>query len=337
MHTRLMRAGPSHHYTSAKLRSKDWKGRTAKDIHNRVNYLIEILGNKPLQEITRADMRSFVDILRQLPPNHTKSAQYVGKSITEIIAMRPEQTLNVKTVNTIIQAVGSLFEWCVHERVLGDSPAKGLQVKDTRHAIDLREPFSREDLERIFAHPKFAQGTFKNPSYFWIPLIGLFTGMRLEEIAQLFCADIYQDKVSDLWVIDVNDKGKDELGHEKTLKTKNAHRLIPIHKTLRELGLLDYRAHIEKGKYIRLFPELKMTEKVTQLGKQPGKQFKSVVEEALDNADKKSFHSLRHSFSDFYKQRGMHSDYFRQLYGHEIRELAARQYGSKFPPESGKK
>ena len=86
-------------------------------------------------------------------------------------------------------------------RFLDRNPARGLQVKDTRQAIDLREAFSREDLERIFAHPKFAQGKFIHPAYFWIPLIGLFTGMRLEEIAQLFC------KESSLWVIDVNDIG----------------------------------------------------------------------------------------------------------------------------------
>ena len=121
--------------------------------------------------------------------------------------MNPEQTLNVATINTALEAVGSLFEWYVREGILDRNPARGLQVKDTRQAIDLREAFSREDLERIFAHPKFAQGKFIHPAYFWIPLIGLFTGMRLEEIAQLFCKDIYQDKESSLWVIDVNDIG----------------------------------------------------------------------------------------------------------------------------------
>lgn len=83
--------------------------------------------------------------------------------------------------------------------------------------------------------------------------------MRLEEIAQLFCKDIYQDKESSLWVIDVNDIGQDELGLGKSLKNKNAHRRIPIHQTLIELGLLEYRAQVAKAKHIRLFPELKRT------------------------------------------------------------------------------
>lgn len=157
--------------------------------------------------------------------------------------------------------------------------------------------------------------------------------MRLEEIAQLFCKDIYQDKESSLWVIDVNDIGQDELGPGKSLKNKNAHRRIPIHQTLIELGLLEYRAQVAKAKHIRLFPELKRTARTPKLGKQPGKQFSAVVNEVLGNPEKKSFHSLRHTFADFYKLKGLQTDFFRQLYGHDTPELATKQYGSRFPME----
>jgi len=42
---------------------------------------------------------------------------------------------------------------------------------------------------------------------------------------------------------------------------------------------------------------------------------------------------LRHTFSDFYKKRHLQNDVFRQVFGHDIPELAAKQYGSKFSPK----
>lgn len=53
----------------------------------------------------------------------------------------------------------------------------------------------------------------------------------------------------------------------------------------------------------------------------------------LGEASGKTFHSLRHTFADFFKQRGLQNDYFRQVFGHELPMLAAKQYGEKFPPE----
>ena len=109
--------------------------------------------------------------------------------------------MSVATVNITVEAVASLFGWYVREGGLTVYPAKELQIKDSRQAIDLREPFSNDDLRSIFAHPKFTKGKFKYPAYFWIPLIGLYTGMRLEEIAQLHCAEVY--KSHGQWIFDI--------------------------------------------------------------------------------------------------------------------------------------
>ena len=318
-------------YVKAKVSDGSWKEHSVADHLNRLESFLEIAGDKPLDEITRQQIRDFRDDLRKLPPNRKRSAQYKDKTVKELLALNLEVTLNVATVNIIVEAVVSLLDWCVREEYLAYNPAKELQIKDTRQAIELRDPFSVDDLQKLFAHTKFADGKFKYPAYFWIPLIGLYTGMRLEEIAQLHCVDLYDSK--GIWVIDINDRGADEDGFGKTVKNANAVRLVPIHKALVDLGLIVYHQKIMTEGSIRLFPDLKKTPKVGKYGKQPGKQFKAVVNNALENSEKKSFHSLRHTFADFYKQRGLQDDTFRQLYGHDIPELAARQYGSKFPPE----
>lgn len=319
-------------FALSKIMSKHWKVQTLDDHKNRLNYFLYIIGDKPIEAVTREDMHTFLGKLQQLPPNRTKLAEYTGKTVDEVIAMQPNKKLNVKTINTITAEICSLFEWCVHEGILTQNPAKKLLLKDTRNAIDLREIFTRAELEKIFNHPKFVEGQFKYPAYYWIPLISLFTGMRLEEIAQLHCADIKKLK-AELWVIDINEEGEDENGFLKTLKNKNARRQVPIHKALIDLGFIDYVTGVSQANHIRVFPELNQTTNTPKLGKQPGKQFSAVVKESIKNSDKKSFHSLRHTFADFYKQRGLQTDMFRQLYGHEIPHLASRQYGSKFPAE----
>lgn len=119
-------------YVSAKLNAGAWKAHNLKDNANRLNTFIDVIGDKDLHAITRADMRCFVDKLQLLPPNRTKLSQYKGKSVDEIIAMKPSTTLNTKTINTILGAVCSFLEWYIDEGLLSSNPAKKLQIKDQR-------------------------------------------------------------------------------------------------------------------------------------------------------------------------------------------------------------
>lgn len=320
-------------YIHQKLQDGEWREHSVTDHRGRLGEFLAIIGDKSIESITREDMRHFRETLRQLPPNRTRVRAYKDKSIQELLALKVEKTLSVTTVNILVEAVGSMLGWYVREGVLDVNPATHLQIKDTRQDIELRQAFSTDELSKIFAHPKFARKEFKSLSYYWIPLIALYTGMRLEEIAQLHCADIYESSTKGIWVVDINATELDEEGRPKLLKNKNARRIVPIHPVLIKLGILDYHAAIAKKKHIRLFPDLEKTKGAVKFGKQPGKQFKSVVTAALGDVSGKTFHSLRHTFADFYKQRGLQNDYFRQVFGHELPMLAAKQYGEKFPPE----
>lgn len=159
-----------------------------------------------------------------------------------------------------------------------------------------------------------------------VPLIGLYTGMRLEEICQLHTEDIYEE--DGIWAINIRTESTDGI-EDKNLKTKNAARIIPIHPDLIYFGLVTYRDKIAVDSN-RLFPELNKTENTHQYGKQVGKQFKKLIT-SLEIEGNKTFHSLRHTFSDYFKRMNLHNDISRQIFGHEAKELAARQYGSPFP------
>lgn len=63
------------------------------------------------------------------------------------------------------------------------------------------------------------------PFKYWVPLLGLYTGARINELAQLFLVDFQAQ--GDVQVISINDDGEG-----KRLKTKASKRLVPIHPEL---------------------------------------------------------------------------------------------------------
>lgn len=85
---------------------------------------------------------------------------------------------------------------------------------------------------------------------FWIPVICLYTGARLGEIAQLRCQDIR--KVGGHWAFHITDEGEG-----MTAKTEGSVRVLPLHPELLRLGLLKYRDGVVKTRAKELFPGFK--------------------------------------------------------------------------------
>ena len=53
----------------------------------------------------------------------------------------------------------------------------------------------------------------KKTSYFWLPIIALYTGMRMEEICQLYVSDV--KKVDGVWGFNISE---DEDKQDKSVK-----------------------------------------------------------------------------------------------------------------------
>ncbi len=121
-----------------------------------------------------------------------------------------------------------------------------------------RLPFSVEELNLIFSLPIYCAGerllACGGEAAFWLPLIGLFAGARLEEIGQLLVTDIRWEEGTDYFDITDIDEEAERLGRgnaEKKAKTAASRRRIPVHPVLVELGFLDYavRRKRDGGRY----------------------------------------------------------------------------------------
>ena len=115
-----------------------------------------------------------------------------------------------------------------------------------------------DELEKLFRHQQMERYASNRSTahYCWLPLIGLYTGARINEICQLNpLTDIIQDKETGVHYFHFTDDGETISGVDKSIKTKSSKRIVPIHSKLLELGFLDYVGKIKQSNQKILFIE----------------------------------------------------------------------------------
>ncbi|MBI9079933.1 MAG: site-specific integrase [Pseudodesulfovibrio sp.] len=318
-------------YKADKIAKKDWKSKSsANDIMSTLKCLTDILGEDiPVDTIDRQSLRHMRDTLLQLP-THRNKVIFRDKTIAELVALEPDKTISVRTVNNNLTNCSTFFTWCEDEGLIDRNPCRRLKIKEDKDDIDHRSPFTIQDLHNIFHAPEYVQDSFKHPSDFWGPILGLYTGARREELCQLHIEDVRQE--DGLWVLDINDNPNINGFDRKGVKRKHTKRLVPLHPFLVDVLRFPQFARQQEAKgHLRVFPELvRINEKYGhKFGERFG-HFKKTIE--LEEAEGvKVFHSFRHTFSNFFKQREMQTDIFTQTFGHKLKKLAASTYGGRFP------
>lgn len=295
-------------------RSSRWEPKTLLMYRASLDLFAKLIGPKPLEVITRQDCRSARDMLCRLPANLSKIYRDVP---LHDLANRGLPPMSPKTVNRNVCAVSALFNWCEREGLISENPARGLLVQIKRRPDLERDAFRPEDLGVIFAALAGETG-----ARYWLPRIGLYSGMRLEEIAQLRPQDLRQ--VAGVWCFDVNGDGG------KKLKTAGSARLVPIHPRLIEAGLLTYRdANAAKPS---LWPDL--TRGADGFMSSPfSKWFGRFKRAAGITNTRLTFHSFRHTFVDALKQAGEDELVIKELVGHVNASITTGRYGKRLNPE----
>ena len=251
-----------------------------------------------IKHITRQQCREVFERLRSLPSNAAKS--YPNTSIEKMIEKARRDNaplLGIRTVNTYMTRLSALFKFAQEEMLLNANPATGLILKDPEDERDKRLPFKTEHLQTIFSAPIYTGCANGDNGYnklgderprnskFWIPLIALFTGMRMNEICQLQTEDI---QVRDgVHVISVN----------RIIKTKNSRRIIPVHPELIKIGFLTHVENIKKSNKTALFPDLKMSTQ-GNFSHKFSRWFAKFMDHLKIHDKKLCFHSFRHTFND---------------------------------------
>jgi integrase len=297
-----------------------WTAKTEDTVNEIFTLWLRIVGDITFNEYGFEQHRLYKSVIQRLPPNINKSPKFKNKSIEDIVKMN-EAPAAAHTINKKLLRISSLFEWAIKYGYTNINPAKGMVIKNPKLARDERQVFSEDDLSKLFNSEIFTRRKYKYPYYFWLPLLGFYTGARLNELCQLHLNDF--DVIDGVDVLKINCDMPD-----KRLKTKAAVRDIPIHSALIKFGLLDYVNKLRKQKNVRLFPELKVGR--DGYGQAASKWFARFREKCGVIDDGKVFHSFRHTFINQLKQSDISKEKIAVLVGHEDESETFGRYGKNF-------
>jgi len=236
------------------------------------------------------------------------SKKFAGMGIKEIIiANTGEPCIAEKTFTGTYRACVSVFiQWAVvHYKDQGfpDLSVKGGIYRGIRAGgINKQRAMKFDELQKLFGHPKMKgyASSSKTAHYCFLPLVGLFTGCRINELCQLNpFTDIVQEFETGIYYFHFTDEGETSAGVDKSIKTKSSKRIVPIHSKLLELGFLDYVETVKRGNHKIIFPEWKPHG--GKASANAGKWFARYLEEIglkddTEGARLSGFHSFRHSF-----------------------------------------
>ena len=260
--------------------------------------LLGVTGDINTNQITKAHINDLVKILLVYPANKNKIAKYKNLVVRDFLSTPADvgDRQQPYTTKKYKGNIGTFLRWLRtsdYTSIDLDAPLTSIKIKKSV-ATDDQSIFTPDDIRKLLNSKQYLQGLHKKASRFWVPLIGLYTGARLNEICQLGKGDICVEESTKRWVINFNENGDVE---KKSIKKPHHARLVPIHKKLIELGFLDYVKLITK-KNAMIFPDLIYRRDENKYGNDIHRWFnRTYLNKSNCNitTENTSFHSFRHT------------------------------------------
>jgi integrase len=286
-----------------------WAASTRQAYETTRSVVVDILGAAtPVKTLARSDVRTLIDALRVLPKNAVKifPKLTLRQAAAHGRANPSLERISTANANAYLSNFSTFLNWCVGEELVVKNAARGLRLPDEIARRDKRHPFAAEQLKLIFHAPLFtgcedgergyaAKGNARpRNARFWVPLIALHTGMRLNEICQLDSTDIRT--VDGISCVSVTQKSMNG-STDKVLKTAASERIIPLHPMLLELGLVAFAEEKRRQAQAKLFGEIVRGPRGVR-AVAFSKWFTHFLASAGARRERTSFHSFRHNFRD---------------------------------------
>lgn len=286
--------------------------------------LKETLGpDTRLDAVTHADGQRLFQAVQSLPANAQKKAALEGLSVLESIEAGKRlglPTLSAKTVNDSYMAnLGAVFRFAQGRGWIAANPVTGLRVKDRVNNKDRRDPFGPR-LSAVFGAPPWTPKDASEPLLYWAPLLALFHGLRLAEVAGLLLRDVAEEAGTPMLHVREG---------PRTLKSKAARRDLPVHPELVRLGFLEFvRERREGAGAEAVLFEGQQPNGRGKWGRRLSERFSARVKASGVEGRKLTFHSLRHDFKDALREAEVAPDVAAYLMGHAEAGMAG-VYGGR--------
>jgi Phage integrase family len=317
--------------------TQGWRGQTLAQNKTTYRMFVECCGDRSISDYQRKDLSGFYDMLRALPALYAKRREWRGMSLSEIVTQTKDVDLprvDLKTVKRHFAAMGRLFSYLKRRgEITGENPAHGFEFPRQGRARNKRSMWSGAMLATLFASPIWtgcqSEGRRSRPGHliikdekYWLPLLGVYHGNRLEEFAQLVRSDIRCE--DNIWFFDINDEGG------KQVKNEQSKRRVPLHPKLHRLGFLEYVETAAPNPTDRVFPQLRPGGPDQKLGFYFSKwwaQYRKdvgVYEKGLD------YHSFRATIATTLAEAEVSLEVRNELLGHEGKSIDEQNYQKGF-------
>ncbi len=290
-------------------------------------------GNIPVSRIDHKHMYQLWDLLRWAPPGLTSSPDFTTLCYSDVIADGKELDVPPPAPATLEKHrrfLVSFFNQMVRTHAIPASPMSAFAEIKKDLVVDPNKPerlFNEEDLQLIFARDRYVSWARLHPHRWWAPMIGLYTGARINEVSQLKVADILQE--CGTWCIAFRKTVDADLAHHtrvrsrQSLKGRAAVRTIPIPQPLLDAGFLDFLADMKDCGHVRLFPHLSAgvnkTTGQTNARYSQGmlNQFSGYLK-GLGFSKGVGFHAFRHTFATELHHQGISDEDIALVTGHSV-------------------
>ena len=210
--------------------------------------------------------------------------------------------LSALRINKKLSMLKDLFSYGINNNYYFDkNPFENISISKKaklKEQVKSYKEFSDFELKQIFDKNNY-QEFMNKPNYFWLPILALYTGARIEELASLKTNQIKQEE--DIFFIEL----------EKA-KNFNSIRKIPIHQKLIELGFIKYFEKVKNQ--VQLFPELKTGK--NGFSKNCSRRFGLYLDKLLIKDEQKVFHSFRSTFINRMTLLNTHPSILMAIVGH---------------------
>jgi integrase len=169
--------------------------------------------------------------------------------LTETKDEKKGEPLSGQTKNNKLSAVSSLFWFAIERRYRNDNPMRDVKYyPKNENPKKRRRLYTEDELARLFV-----AGKRRKEWQYWIPLLGLFAGLRIREAVQLRPPDISNSFGT--WHLII------QPGRGQRVKGDQA-RLVPLHSELLRLGFVDLYQQAVNEDRDWLFPDVPLVKKL---------------------------------------------------------------------------
>lgn len=293
-------------------------------------------------EVTVVEIQEFNDALPLVPLHATKRGIKLNKA-KELIANPPNATdkdgnplkaISGESANLHLSNLQSFFDYLISSgRRNGENNIAKLKRHSDGEQGDGAVGFEEDELRRIFDPEQLMSA--KRSTQFWGPLLALYTGARLNELACLDLADIVNERgIPCISIRRVPRAKPGTIVHNanrstKQVKNKMSIRHVPLHPDLWEIGLQDYIDDMKSLGATRLFPTLPVDTKGKRERRLSHDGNEYLKEVGVHVPRVKVMHSFRDTVSDMLGISDMDEFSADQWTGHATQTVKAKHYRKK--------